>query len=114
MVHVLDVTNPALPVRVAQYRLPERGAGGLRAEDDVLFVAYGEGGLRALDVSGDLLGDLAAQGRELGAVRTGDPGGYRPNLPMARAVAGRDGLIVAGDVNGGLWVTRLTPPRPEQ
>jgi hypothetical protein len=111
-VHVIDVSDPARPVRVAEYHLPDRGAQGLWVEDDVLYVAFGEGGLRALDVSGELRGDLAAQGREIGAIWTGDPRGVRPNLPMARAITGRSGLLVATDVNSGLWLARLTPPAP--
>lgn len=108
MVHVLDVTDPAAPVRVAEYRLAEQGALGLRAEGDVLYVAYGEAGLRALDISGELRGDLAAQGREIGAVWTGHPAGYRANLPMARSVAGAGARVVASDQNSGLWLIGLS------
>lgn len=112
MVHVFDITDPAAPVRVAEYRLPERGALGLAAEGDVLYVAFGEGGLRALDIGGALRGDLDAQGREIGAVWTGDSAGYRPNLPMARSVALAEGLAVVSDQNSGLWVVRLSTPVP--
>ena len=97
MVHVFDITDPAAPVRVAEYRLPERGALGLAAEGDVLYVAFGEGGLRALDIGGELRGDLDAQGREIGAVWTGNPAGYRPNVPMARSVTVVNGLAVVSD-----------------
>ena len=112
LVHVIDVSDPARPIGVAEYHLPDQGAQKLWVEDDVLYVAFGEGGLRALDVSGELRGDLAAQGREIGAVWTGDPRGVRPNLPMARSITGHGGLVVATDINSGLWLARLTAPAP--
>ncbi|MBS1241504.1 MAG: Bacterial Ig-like domain (group 2), partial [Gemmatimonadetes bacterium] len=111
-VHMIDVSDPARPAQVAEYRLPDQGAQGLWIEQDVLYVAFGEGGLRALDVSGELRGDLAAQGREIGSVWTGDARGFRPNLPMARSVTAGGGMVVATDVNSGLWLARLTTPAP--
>jgi hypothetical protein len=40
------------------------------------------GGLRVVDISGDLLGDLYKQDREIGYLLTGSPNGYIPNDTM--------------------------------
>ena len=49
----------------------------------MLYVGYYNGGLRAVDLSGDLMGDLYRQGREIGLVYLpDDPEGYIPNAPM--------------------------------
>ncbi len=62
-----------------------------------------------LDVSGELRGDLMAQGRETGSLWTGSSQGYRPNLPMAWGAQPHKGHIYVTDMNSGLWVARLTP-----
>ena len=43
---------------------------------------YG-GGVRIVDISGDLLGDLYRQGREIGYIMTGTANGYIPNATMS-------------------------------
>ena len=40
------------------------------------------GGIRVVDISGDLIGDLYKQGREIGYLLTGSPSGYIPNDTM--------------------------------
>ena len=78
-------------------------------EDDVMYIGAYEGGVRAVDVSGELRGSLTAQGREIDAVWTGHPEGFRPNLPMAWGAQPHNGVVYTTDINSGLWVTRLTP-----
>jgi hypothetical protein len=107
-VHVLDVSDITKPRKVADY-LVAGGAHNLWVLDDVLYIGAYEAGLRALDVSGELRGDLLGQGREIGAIWTGDPKGYRPNLPMAWGAQPHKGVIFVTDINSGLWVARLTP-----
>lgn len=107
--HVLDVSDIRNPVKVAEYRVPTGGVHNFWVEDGVLYLgAYG-GGIRAIDVSGELRGELHEQGRELGAIWTGHPDGYLPNLPMAWGAQPHRGVIYATDMNSGLWVARLTP-----
>lgn len=103
---VLDATDPAEPVPVAEYRAGEAEVAGLRVEGDTLYVAHGAAGLRALDVSGTLRGDLAAQGREIGSVWTGGAGGFRANLPMARDVRRHGPVVYVADLNSGVWVVK--------
>ena len=41
------------------------------------------GGIRVVDISGDLMGDLYKQGREIGYILTGDKDSYIPFATMA-------------------------------
>ncbi|MEK7381227.1 MAG: hypothetical protein AAB075_09480, partial [Gemmatimonadota bacterium] len=107
-VHVLDVSDIEHPVKVAEYHVAGAGSHTLWVEDDVMYIGYGEGGLRAVDVSGELRGDLMAQGREIDALWAGSPSGFRPNLPMTWGARPHRGVIYSGDRNSGLWITRLT------
>jgi hypothetical protein len=107
-VHVLDVTDIEKPRKIADYFVAG-GAHNLWVDDDVLYIGAYDAGLRALDVSGELRGDLVAQGREIGSIWTGDPRGFRPNLPMAWGAQPHRGVIFVTDMNSGLWVARLTP-----
>ena len=108
VMHVVDVSDINRPRKVGEYRMPG-GAHNMWVADDVLYIGAYEGGVRALDVSGELRGSLTAQGREIGAVWTGHPDGYRPNLPMAWGAQPHKGFVFTTDINSGLWVTRLTP-----
>jgi hypothetical protein len=69
-VHVVDVSDIREPREVAYYRLPDAGSHNMWVEDDRLYVAYYQGGVRVVDVSGELRGDLRAQGREIAAFHT--------------------------------------------
>jgi hypothetical protein len=110
-VHVLDVRDIERPVKVAEYNVQDKGSHNIWIEDDVMFIGYYEGGIRAVDVSGELRGDLMAQGREIGAIWTGSPAGFRPNLPMAWGARPHRGFVYGSDINSGLWVARLAPAR---
>ncbi len=110
-VHVVDVSDLERPVEVAFYDVPEAGSHNLWVEDDVMYIGYYEAGVRAVDVGGELRGDLRAQGRELGTVWTGSPAGFRPNLPMAWGAQPHRGFVYSSDINSGLWVTRLVETR---
>ncbi|MGH7717866.1 MAG: LVIVD repeat-containing protein, partial [Gemmatimonadaceae bacterium] len=108
-VHVVDVSDIEHPVKVAEYNVQDKGSHNMWVDGDVMYIGYYEGGLRAVDVSGELRGDLMAQGREVGAVWTGSSEGFRPNLPMTWGAQPHKGFVYASDINSGLWVARLTP-----
>jgi hypothetical protein len=80
-------------------------------ENDVMYVGYYGGGGRAVDVSGELRGDLYKQGREISRLWTGDLKGFRPNAPFTWGAQPYKGLVYFNDINSGLWVTRLVDPR---
>ena len=111
-IHVIDVSDIDNPVEVATYEVPEAGAHNIWIEDDeeILYLAYYQGGLRALDVSGELRGDLYAQGREIDRYMTTAPEGVvLPNVPFAATVMLYNGLIWTVDLNSGLWIHRMVP-----
>lgn len=79
-IHVVDISDPANPVEVAFYNLPGAGTHNFWMDEaaGVLYAAYYNGGVRALDVTGDLSDctaeerhtdgrcSLALMGREVG------------------------------------------------
>lgn len=72
-IQVIDFTDPENPRMVARYEVTEFGTHNIWVEDDKLYQVYCEGGLRIVDVSGELMGNLYTQGREI-AVRSGNHG----------------------------------------
>ncbi|MEJ2541102.1 MAG: Ig-like domain-containing protein [Gemmatimonadota bacterium] len=108
-IHIVDFTDPENPRDVARYEVPEFGTHNMWVEDDVLYVAYYEGGVRAVDVSGELLGNLANQGREMAVFKAFDPDGYAPNAPMAWGPQPHKGQLFFSDFNSGLWSIRIQP-----
>ena len=109
--HVVDVSDINNPQKVAEYAVPEAGAHNMWVEDDKMYLGYYNGGARVLDVSGELRGDLYAQGREIANLWTGHPEGFRPNMPFTWGAQPHKGLIFFNDMNSGLWITRLGAPK---
>jgi len=107
IVHVVDVSDIQHPREVANYSVPEAGAHNMWVTDDVMVMGYYNGGGRVVDVSGELRGNLYRQGREIARMWTGDPKGWRPNLPFTWGAQPHNGLIYFNDVNSGIWITRL-------
>jgi hypothetical protein len=116
IVHVVDVSDIERPRKVAEYSVPEAGAHNMWVtDDDVMVMGYYNGGGRVVDVSGELRGNLYRQGREIARLWTGDPKGWRPNLPFTWGAQPHGGLIYFNDINSGVWITRLSPaPKPAQ
>ena len=112
-VHVIDVSDIRRPRQVAYYRVPEAGVHNLWAEDDMLYVAYYQAGLRILDISGVLRGDLYQQRREIAWFMTEDDQGTRPGSTDAWGPQPYKGKIFVSDGSSGLWIVELKPPRHE-
>lgn len=110
VVHVVDVRDPTRPEEVATFAV-----GGapphnfwLDEERGILYIGWYGNGARAVDVSGELLGELERQGREWASsvyagVGPGCPGGsgtcsWAPRLHR--------GLVFVSDINRGLVVLR--------
>ena len=94
--------------------MPEAGAHNVWVEDDILYVAYYQGGLRIVDISGELRGDLYRQGREIGVYDTAgtEEDAHTPNQAFAWGPQPFKGNIFVSDNNSGLWVLHHEPPRP--
>jgi len=112
-IHVLDVSDIENPVEVAHYRVPEAGAHNMWAEDGKLYVGYYQGGLRVVDISGELRGDLYAQDREIAWYMTEDDEGTVPRSTDTWGAQPYEGAVYASDGNSGLWVVKLVPPEGE-
>ena len=112
-VHVIDVADIDNPREVAKYEVPEAGAHNFWIDDETLYIAYYQGGLRVVDISGTLRGDLYRQGREIGMYRTGAPEGEAvvPNSPQAWGPQVFKGNVFVSDMLSGLWVLKHGRPR---
>ena len=107
--HIIDFTDPENPKNVARYENPEFGAHDIIVEDDILYQAYYDGGMRVVDVSGELMGNLQEQGREIAVVKPYDPEGFTANAPYTMNAMPYKGHVFFTDFNSGLWAIKLKP-----
>lgn len=108
--HVVDVSDIERPRIVAWYEPDYGGAHYLWTAGDTLYLGAYQAGLRVFDISGELMGDLRAQGREIAHLNTADRDGHVVNSPMTWGVVVRDGLAYVNDMHNGLWIVRIEPP----
>jgi hypothetical protein len=97
-IHVLDVSDLAAPTEVAVFHLDGAGTHNFWMDEarQILYAAYYNAGVVALDVSGELSGDLAA--RQLSSIRPGGAGlTYTWGVQLAR------GSVYASDMLTGFW-----------
>ena len=108
--HIVDFTDPMNPRKVGRYHLEDYGSHDIIVEDDVLYQAYYDGGVRIVDVSGELLGNLYDQGREIAVFKPYDPEGLhgeravrdeRDAVEGAHAVHGLQQRAVGGEAGAG-------------
>lgn len=109
--HFIDFTDPNDPREVARYQVPEAGTHNMWVEDDLLYVGYYNGGLRVVDISGELMGDLYRQGREIAVYRAWAEDGFVANTPMTWGPQPHKGNVFFSEFNSGLWAVRLEPTR---
>jgi len=97
-IHVVDVSDPAHPREVASYSLPGAGAHNFWMDEarQILYAAYYNGGVIALDVSGTLSGDLSDR-----LIDRIEPGG--PGNTFTWGVMLANGSLYASDMLSGLW-----------
>ncbi|PWN06905.1 LVIVD repeat-containing protein [Rhodohalobacter mucosus] len=113
-IHFIKFDDWDNPEEVASYRVPEAGTHNFWVEDDILYIAYYNGGLRVVDISGELMGDLYAQGREIAHYVTTHHEGHIPNAAMAWGPQPYKGHIFVSDWNSGLWAFKLTEEQNEE
>ena len=109
---VLDVSDITTPRSVAFYEPEYGGVHNVWVAGDSLYMGAYNAGFRVFDISGELRGDLRAQGREIGAFNTADMDGHVKNSAMTWGVVVRDGLAYVNDDNNGLWIIRIVPKTP--
>ncbi len=112
-IHVIEWDDWDNPREVARYQVPEAGTHNLWVEDDILYIGYYNGGLRVVDVSGELMGDLYKQGREIAFWVPFDPEGYSPNAPFTWGPQPFKGHVFFADWNSGLWAVKLGEPEEQ-
>lgn len=112
---VIDVSDLEAPRSVAFYEPEYGGVHNVWVAGDTLYMGAYNAGFRTFDISGELLGDLRAQQREMVHVNTADMDGRRggANTAMTWGVVVRDGLAYVNDMNNGLWVIRMGK-KPDQ
>ncbi|MGI9040266.1 MAG: Ig-like domain-containing protein [Gemmatimonadales bacterium] len=108
-IHVIDVSDVTKPKGVAYYEPKDGGAHNVWVAGDTLYLGDYQGGLRVVDISGELKGDLLRQGREIAHVVTGDARGVVPNASNAWGALYHDGLVYVNDINSGLWIVKVEP-----
>jgi len=111
--HIVDFTDPMHPRKVGRYQLEDYGSHDIIVEDDILYQAYYDGGVRVVDVSGELLGNLYDQGREIAVFKPYDPEGYTANAPFVMNAMPWKGRVLFTDFNSGLWAAKLQPKRTQ-
>ena len=101
-IHVVDVSDLAHPREVASFHLDGAGTHNFWMDEEaqVLYAAYYNGGVIALDVSGTLSGDLSS--RLIGQVAL-----RRRHLHLGRHAGQR--LLYASDMLSGLWQVAVEP-----
>ena len=110
--HIVDFTDPMHPKAVARYHLEDYGSHDIIVQDDILYQAYYDGGVRLVDVSGELLGNLADQNREIAVFKTMDPKAFTPNATFVMNAMPWKGYTLFTDFNSGLWAAKLEPKQP--
>lgn len=100
-IHVVDIADLFSPIEVASYHLIGAGTHNFWMDEanQILYAAYYNGGVVALDVSGRLSGDLAD--RELARRQ---PGGPTNTYTWGVQLSG--GFLYASDMLSGLWQMR--------
>ncbi len=106
---VLDVSNLEKPKLVAWYEPTDGGVHNIWVEGDTLYMGNYQGGARAVDISGELQGDLLRQGREMAWTYTADDKGAKPRSTFAWGAVVKNNTIYVPDINTGLWILRLEP-----
>jgi len=96
--HVVDVSDLSNPREVASFRLPGAGAHNFWMDEDrqILYAAFYNGGVVALDVSGTLSGDLTER-----LIDRVEPGGAGNTYTWGVMLA--NGSLYASDMLSGLW-----------
>ena len=113
---VIDVSDIEHPRSVAWYTPENGGVHNVWQVADTLYLGAYEAGFHVFDISGELKGDLRAQGREMASLNTADMGGFIKNAAndWGVVVNPKDGLAYVNDFYNGLWVVRVNPKKPSK
>jgi hypothetical protein len=110
--HFVDFTDMENPEEIARFKVPGTGSHNYWVDGETLYVAIYNGGVRVVDISGELMGDLYKQGREIGWILPSDPNGYIPNSPFTWGAQLHKGHVFYSDWNSGLGSAKLEGEKP--
>ncbi len=101
-IHVVDVSNLSAPVEVASFHMAGAGTHNFWVDEtnQILYAAYYNGGVVALDISGTLSGDLSSR-----VISQIQPGG--PADTYVWGVMLSNGSLYASDMLSGFWQLAL-------
>ncbi|MAQ74240.1 MAG: hypothetical protein CMG22_03250 [Candidatus Marinimicrobia bacterium] len=105
--HFMNFNDTDNPKEDAVYLVPEAGSHNQWVYNDILYAAFYQAGVRILDISGELLGDLYKQGREIGYFLPKHREGIIPNAPMVWGAQPYKNYIFLSDMNSGLYCIEL-------
>ena len=106
--HVVDARNLTNPVEVATFRLAGDPPHNFWLDEarGILYMAWYGNGIIALDVSGELLGQLEKQDRQIASISYGSgfgcPFGTLATCSWAPQL--ENGRLFVSDLNTGLWI----------
>lgn len=106
-IHFVKFDGWDQPEEVARYQVPEAGSHNYWIKDDILYAAFYNGGLRIVDISGELMGDLYQQGREIAMFLPTHKDAAIPNSPFTWGPQPYKGYIFLSDWNSGLWAVKV-------
>jgi len=112
--HFVDFSDLDNPEEIARFEVPGAGSHNYWIDGETLYVAFYNGGVRVVDISGELMGDLYKQGREMAFIIPSDPEAYIANSPFTWGAQLYKGHIFYSDWNSGLWAAKLSPPAPTE
>ncbi|MCZ6917682.1 MAG: hypothetical protein O7I93_12970 [Gemmatimonadetes bacterium] len=104
IMHVIDVSDMWNPLEVATFRSPGTTPHNFWMDEaqELIYLSWYSNGLHALDVSGQLLGELEEQGREFTGFLYAQ--GLSSFATQNWAVQLHNGLVYVSDMNSGLWI----------
>jgi hypothetical protein len=105
IMHVVDVSDISNPREVATFGVPGTTPHNFWMDEtaEILYLSWYTNGIRALDVSGRLLGALDRQGREItGFLYAQAAGAQFPSRNWAPQF--HNGLLYLSDMDTGLWI----------
>ena len=97
-IHIVDVSNLAAPVEVGFIHVPNAGTHNFWMDESrqILYAAYYNGGVIAVDVSGSLAGDMSSR-----IIAQITPGGAQNTFVWGVALS--NGTLYAIDMVSGFW-----------
>lgn len=106
---VIDVSDLLNPRSVAWWEPDHGGVHNVWARADTLYVGAYNAGFHAIDISGELRGDLKAQNRTIATFYPHDEKAKVPNATMTWGVVVKDDLIYINDMYAGLFIGKIKP-----